>query len=107
LTNEQIDVLFTEDLKAYVKRAEDLVPNFNKFPVSVQTALVDMTYRGDLGDSPKMRKLLNEFKIREAADEYINREEYKTAKVKNLRGIKIRMDSNRKRLLNYAESLDK
>jgi len=102
LTNEEIDILFAEDLKTYVERAKKLVPEFDSLPDYVSTALVDMAYRGDLGDSPKTRALINSGKFAEAANEYINRREYRDAESKGIRGVKIRMDSNRQRLLDYA-----
>ena len=106
LTDSQIDKLFAEDLIKYVERAKSLVPTFDNFPVTVQTALVDMAYRGDLGDSPRMRSLLNTGKVREASNEYINRAEYRNADKKGVRGVKTRMDSNRKRLIDYASQLE-
>jgi len=106
LTNAQIDALFADDLRQYVRRARNLAPQFDNFPVSVQTALVDMAYRGDFGGSPRMRTLLNDGRIREAADEYINRKEYHDAERNGMRGIRTRMDSNRQRLLDYARELE-
>ena len=106
LTISQIDTLFINDLRAYVQRTRNLAPQFDNFPVAVQTALVDMTYRGDLGDSPRMRSLLNDGRIREAANEYINRREYRDAERNGMRGLRVRMDSNRQRLLDYAQELE-
>ena len=99
--------MFAEDLRDYVARAKKLIPKFNEFTISVQATLVDMAYRGDLGDSPKMRALLNRGEIRKAADEYINRKEYQTARTRGMGGVKTRMDSNRGRLLDYAVSLER
>ena len=106
LTNEQVDILFVEDLREYVGRAKSLIKNFDSLPIAVESALVDMTYRGDLGDSPKTRALINSGKFAEAADEYINRREYSDAESKGMRGVKKRMDSNRQLLLDYANSLE-
>jgi len=105
LTDEQVNKLFAEDLKTYVGRAKKLIPEFDGLPEYVGAALVDMTYRGDLGDSPKTLALINSGKFAKAAEEYINRKEYREAESKGMRGVKRRMDSNRQRLLDYANSL--
>jgi len=99
LTKTQIERLFAYDIKEYVTIARRLVPRFNELSVEVQTALVDMAYRGDLGGSPKTKGLINSGKLREAANEYINSKEYRNAGRNGMRGIKNRMDSNRRLLL--------
>ena len=109
--NERIDEeqairLFTYDLKEHVNRARKLVTKFDSFPEYLQVALVDMAYRGDLGDSPKMLELFNAGKIRESADEYPNRRDYKDAIVNKMRGLRIRIDSNKNRMLEYAREIE-
>ncbi len=105
LTDEQIDRLFAHDIPTYVDRARALLPNFDNLPLYLQEALVNMAYRGDLVESPKTIKLLNQGKFREAAVEYTKSREYKTCEQKGMSGIKPRMDSNRARILRYAEEL--
>lgn len=106
LTDNEVDRLFKHDIQIYIDRARNLIGNFDTFPEYLQTALVDMSYRGDLGDSPKTRILLNEGRFRDAADEYINRREYMEAESNGMRGLRIRMDSNRNRILNYAQEIE-
>ncbi len=104
LTDGQINRLFAEDISEYVMIAEKLFPKFNSYPLYLRQALVDGCYRGDLFDSPKTRRLINEESWEEAADEYINRRDYRDAIKNGMRGIKIRMNENRRRMLKYANS---
>ncbi|MEK6908697.1 MAG: hypothetical protein AABX23_01450 [Nanoarchaeota archaeon] len=105
LTDKQVNILFLADLKRHLEVAQRLVPDFKNFPLNGKKALVDMAYRGDLADSPKTRELLNKGRIREAAIEYANREEYLNAEINGMGGLKKRIESNRDLLLKCACSL--
>jgi hypothetical protein len=107
LTDEHIKNLFLFDIKKYEEKTRNLITGFDDFPNYLKIALVDMTYRGDLGDSPKFRELFNSGEYLKAGSEYINREEYRSAKEDKMRGLIIRMDSNKKRIWRYAENLKK
>ena len=107
LTDEQIDRLFEHDIERYVDRTRELILGFDDLPDYLRVALVDMSYRGDLGDSPRTRRLMNGGRWREAADEHINRAEYRNAFRNGMNGLRIRMDSNRNRILRYVEELER
>jgi hypothetical protein len=102
LTETQINKLFSEDIKDYVARAKSFFPKFDTYPEYLQKALVDGFYRGDLGDSPKTRALINSGNFEEAADEYIDRKDYRNAIENGMRGVKTRMDANRDAMIQYA-----
>lgn len=95
LTKEQIERLFAEDISKYVDTAKKLFPKFDSYPLKLRQALVDGCYRGDLLDSPKTRRLINEGKFQEAGDEYTNRRDYREAPSKGMNGIVTRMNKNR------------
>jgi hypothetical protein len=59
-------------------------------------------FRGSLVQSKKTRKLINEGKFKEAADEFLNNEEYRTAKEKGKEGIRGRMEATANALRNYV-----
>lgn len=102
LTDDQINKLFAEDLKFYVNRARNRVRGFDEYPLEVQTVLVSMAYRGELGIGNKTVELLNQGKIYDAAIEYANRRDYNK---EGMGGIKSRIDNNQKVLIKYAQSM--
>ena len=102
LTDEQVNELFAEDIKEYVERTKRFFPKFDEYPQYLRQALVDGFYRGDLGDSPKTRELINQGEFAEASDEYINRKDYKNAIANGMAGIRTRMDANRNAMIRYA-----
>ena len=99
LTREQIDTLFAFDSVRYTARARRLFRDFDSWPASVQAAIVDGIYRGDLSGSPKTIGLINEGQWAAAADEYLNNREYRAAK---LPGVVKRMLENSKRFRSMA-----
>jgi len=102
LTPEQIGKLTFEDIEQHLTTAKRVMPNFDTYPYYLQKALLDGIYRGDIG--PKTKNLINQGKWQEAADEYINREDYRNAEENNMRGIKTRMNSNRDAMLQYYKN---
>ena len=59
-----------------------------------QAVLVDISYRGDLLPDMDWVKLLQQGKNREAANEYLDHEEYKNRKKKGSDGVVKRMERN-------------
>ncbi len=105
LNNQQIQDLAKYDINKRLSILNSKIPNLNRFPQYVQSALLDGFYRGDLG--PATISLINKGEWRKAADEYINREDYKNAIKNKMRGIKTRMDANRAAMLQYAKELNR
>jgi hypothetical protein len=104
LTDNQVDRLFSNDIQIYIDRTRNRIVNFDNFPEYLQTALVDATYRGDLG--PRTRELINISDFRGAATEYLNHEGFRTAEDRRMNGIVRRMNSNQERILRYADELE-
>lgn len=102
LSNEQIDRLFSVDLEQYIERTRKSIPAFDEYPPYLQSALVDGFYRGCLAGSPKTLRYINEGRFDQAANEYLNHQEYNLAKVSNKQGIRKRMEKNRDAILRYA-----
>lgn len=100
LTNNQIDSLFANDIQTYIDRTRARINNFDALPEYLRTALVDATYRGDLG--PRTIRLINENNWTAAAREYLNHRQYQNAVALRIPGIRPRMESNRDAMLRYA-----
>lgn len=104
LTDEQIRRLADYDIARHIRRAADNFPDLSTYPTPVQHAIVDATYRGDIG--PRTTALINAGRWAEAADEYINHNGYRTARARGLKGIITRMNDNRRAFLEYAKQAD-
>lgn len=72
---------FTEVLPKYEERARKTVKDYVKLPEEAQAAIVSMAYRGDWG--PDTRKLLSAGKWNQAAQEYLNHDNYRAGLKKN------------------------
>ena len=103
LTQKQIDELFANDINIYIGRTRARIQGFDNLPEYVRTALVDGTFRGDLG--PKTRALINEGNWQDAAKEYLDHSQYKNAEALGIPGIRPRMESNQRAMSKYAEEL--
>lgn len=103
LTSEQVDRLFASDLEVYIQRARNKVPKFDEYPSYLQSAIVDGFYRGCLSGSPKTLSYINQGQFEDAAREYLNNREYKTAIRAGKPGIRTRMEKNQEMMLKYSQ----
>lgn len=94
LSEEEADRIFTKDLKKHENEASRLTKDYDNLPKNVKDNILFATYRGSWGQSPKARKLFNSGRYSEAADEFLDSDEYRLAKGgdKNLRGVAKRME---------------
>lgn len=77
------------------------ISNFNSLPLSVQQALVNATYRGELKASHKTVAYIRTGQWNKVADEYLDNEEYRTGAA----GIKPRMEWNAAQFRDYATKI--
>ena len=103
LTEEQANMLANYDIDLHLNRARRMFPRFDTYPGYLQEALLDSVYRGDTGS--KTTRLINQNNWTAAAKEYLNRYDYRNAKRLGIPGIKLRMESNRDAMLQYAKEL--
>jgi hypothetical protein len=94
LTDDQVNALFEHDVVEHLHRARQMVPKFDLLPDHAQVAIMNGVYRGDLAQSPKTLALINSERWREAADEYLDNDEYKRRKARGRDGVVIRMERN-------------
>ena len=100
LTEPQVQILFQHDLKRHLDVAKRVLPHFDNYPIYLKAALLDATYRGDLGT--KTTALINQNQWDEAAIEYLNRKDYRNRIQLGIPGIGPRMERNRDAMLRYA-----
>lgn len=92
--------LLNKDLFSASQIAARLIDSYYSLPVNVRQALINAVYRGELRSTHKTVKLMNAGKWKAAADEYINRVDYKSSS-----GVRNRMDWNREQFLNFKQTV--
>ena len=91
---DEAQLLFEKDMPDYIKRAHKLTGDkFDSYSKNLQKNIISATFRGSWGYSPKTRRLLSEGKYKEAATEFLNSDEYKSAKELGRPGIIPRMEA--------------
>lgn len=105
LSDEQILTLFANDYQDHRQRTKRLFPDFDDYPNYVKAALVDGVFRGDLSGSPTTRRFINQGEWDQAATEYLNNNEYRTADANGLSGIPRRMERNRDAMIRYGQEV--
>ena len=76
------------DRLSEIKRA---IPDFDSLPEKTKAAVVVGWFRGSIKPQHKTVDLINQEKFSEAAKEFLNHEEYRTAEAKGKRGVISRM----------------
>jgi hypothetical protein len=99
-TKEYMNMSVKDSIAKHEDIVRNLIPSYNKLPQYLQVELLQATYRGDLGDSPKFRKLFNQGKYEEAAAEFLNHDDYKNT---TKRQIKERIQAVNDAVLKYDE----
>jgi GH24 family phage-related lysozyme (muramidase) len=103
LTSDQVNRLAEYDIQRHLDWAKKLFPKFDAYPEYLQEALLDSVFRGDTGRLTT--HLINKGDWRAAADEYIDRRDYRNAIKNRMYGIRPRMDANRAAMLQYAKQI--
>ena len=91
IDEDQANQYLNEDVTSRLNTIRKSLPKFDSFPKDLQLALFYEQYRGSLGQSPKTRKLINAGKYAEAAEEFLDNDEYKNAEERGRRGIRKNM----------------
>jgi lysozyme len=92
ITEMEAQVLLGKDVKPLLISINKMIPAFNTFPKYLRGSLFSEHYRGSILQSPKTRKLINEGKFDEAADEFLDNDQYRNARQLGIPGIRPRME---------------
>lgn len=93
-TKEEAKQLLAQDLDRFYRSIEKELPEFSAYSPGLQTELVQAWYRGDFPRvSPKTLALIKEGRFSEAAEEFLNNEEYRNADQLGIPGIRPRMEA--------------
>lgn len=100
-TGKFADMTFKQSFDVHVRRTKSRIRNFDTYPDFVKQELIQAEYRGDLGNSPKFMSLLNAGNFSEAAEEFLDVDEYRDS-LEDGTGIATRMEMVRDALLKFA-----
>jgi len=92
ITKQQAEKRLDLEVKQRIKSINKLIDNFDKYPEYLRGPIFSEHYRGSIQQSPKARKLINEGKFSEAADEFLDNDQYRNADKLKIPGIKARME---------------
>lgn len=92
ISRKDAGLLLQKDINRRIPEIRKLIPKFDSFPASTQTAIFGEFYRGSVGGSPKTVELINEGKFDEASKEFLRNKEYINRVKLNRRGIGPRME---------------
>ena len=92
ITKEEALKYLKEDIDIRLDEIQNRIPLFNQFSEDLQLALFYEYYRGSVGQSPLTIKLINAGKFKEAAEEFLNNDEYRNAEELGKIGIQDSME---------------
>lgn len=93
ISKTRAEELLHEDVMERVVSIEKLIPKFQELPKELQTAIFSEHFRGSIAQSPATLKLINDGKYSEAADEFLDNDEYRNANKLGIGGIRPRMEA--------------
>ena len=111
ITKEQAEQFLNNDVDVRLAEIQKLIPDFSNMPEDLQINLFSEYYRGSVRQSPNTVSLINSGRYAEAADEFLNNDEYR--KVRGIRdsggkdsGVIGRMEAVSSSLRDYQASID-
>lgn len=101
ISEKTAEDLLTKGIQKIENDVRRRIPKYNSYPKYVQMAIMNASYRGDLG--PATIKLINQGQWTEVTKEYLNHPNYTNPG--NLTGVVKRMKSNADAFTQYASEL--
>lgn len=101
ISEKEAEKLLTQGIEKIEGDVRRRVPGYDKYPKYVQIAIMNASYRGDLG--PATIKLINAGQWDQVSKEYLDHPNYKNPG--NMRGVVARMKSNADAFDQYAKEL--
>jgi GH24 family phage-related lysozyme (muramidase) len=93
ITQKEALALLRKDIDKRIPAIRKAIPAFNDLSDTLKVEIAQSWFRGGMSGSPKTIKLINKGKFEEAAEEFLNNDEYRTARERGRAGIIPRMDA--------------
>lgn len=93
ITQEEALELLRKDVNDRMPAIRKAIPKFDDLSDTLKVEIAQSWFRGGMSGSPKTIKLINAGKFEEAAEEFLDNDEYRTARERGRAGIIPRMDA--------------
>ena len=93
ITKEEALDLLEKDIGDRLPAIQSAIPNFGKLSEELRVEIAQSWFRSGMSGSPATIKLINQGKFKAAATEFLDNQEYLTAKQRGRAGIIPRMDA--------------
>lgn len=93
ITKEEALDLLEKDIGDRLPAIQSAIPNFGNLSEELRVEIAQSWFRGGMSGSPATIKLINQGKFKAAATEFLDNQEYLTAKQRGRSGVIPRMDA--------------
>ena len=93
ITKEEALDLLEKDIGDRLPAIQSAIPNFGNLSEELRVEIAQSWFRGGMSGSPATIKLINQGKFKAAAVEFLDNQEYLTAKQRGRSGVIPRMDA--------------
>ena len=93
ISKKDAKALLLQDINVRLPAIRSAIPSFDSLSTDLKVEIAQSWFRGGMSGSPATIKLINQGKFEEAAAEFLNNDEYKTARQRGRSGIIPRMDA--------------
>lgn len=92
LTQQEAEALLVQDINQRLPAVRDNIPAFDNLSSNLKVQIAQSWFRGGISGSPNTIRLINQGKFSEAADEFLDNDEYRNAEQRGRKGVIARMD---------------
>lgn len=92
LTQQEAEDLLVQDINQRLPAVRSNIPAFDNLSSNLRVQIAQSWFRGGIAGSPNTIRLINQGKFSEAADEFLDNDEYRNAAQRGRRGVIARMD---------------
>tara|TARA_R110001606_G_scaffold196061_1_gene343728 strand:+ start:521 stop:1357 length:837 start_codon:yes stop_codon:yes gene_type:complete len=92
LTQKEAEALLVKDINQRLPAVRNNISVFDNLSSNLKVQIAQSWFRGGIAGSPSTIRLINQGKFSEAADEFLDNDEYRNAAQRGRRGVIARMD---------------
>ena len=93
ITQQEAEALLVQDINKRLPAIRAGLPSFDNFSPNLKLMIAQSWFRGGIAGSPVTKSLINQGRFTEAADEFLNNDEYRNAVQNGRAGVIPRMEA--------------
>ncbi len=93
ITRQEAEALLVQDINKRLPAIRSAFPSFDNLSPNLKVMIAQSWFRGGIAGSPVTRRLINQGRFAEAADEFLNNDEYRNAVQNGRAGVIPRMEA--------------